>query len=185
MTVQEIVAKNTFLQRLIGAAALDTAIYEEVEADGHATMQACATVVLSSLAAGVGAGGFGSGMATQIAVISTIALLAWAAWALITFEIGVRIMPQPQTRSSVGELLRTIGFATAPGCLRVLGVLPGVTIPVFAVTAFWMLATMVVAVRQALDYQSTARAVAVCGLGWVLVITILIVLGLAFGPPLS
>jgi hypothetical protein len=187
MTVQEIVAKNanTFLQRLLGAAALDTAIYEEVEADGNATIQACATVVLSSLAAGVGARGFGSGMVTQIAFISTIALLAWAAWALITFEIGVRLMPEPQTRSNVGELLRTIGFATAPGCLRVLGVLPGVTIPVFAVTTIWMLATMVVAVRQALDYRSTGRAVAVCGLGWVLVLTITIVLGLAFGPSLS
>jgi hypothetical protein len=187
MTVQELAAKNgnTFLQRLLGAAALDTAIYEEVEADGNATIQACATVVLSSLAAGVGARGFGSGMVTQIAFISTIALLAWAAWALITFEIGVRLMPQPQTRSNVGELLRTIGFATAPGCLRVLGVLPGVTIPVFAVTSIWMLATMVVAVRQALDYRSTGRAVAVCGLGWVLILTITIVLGLAFGPSLS
>jgi hypothetical protein len=187
MTVQAIAMKdrNTFLQRLIGAAALDTAIYEEVEADENATIQACATVVLSSLAAGVGARGFGSGMVTQIAFISAIALLAWAAWALITFEIGVRLMPQPQTRSNVGELLRTIGFATAPGCLRVLGVLPGVTIPVFAVTAIWMLVAMVVAVRQALDYRSTARAVAVCGLGWALVVTIAIVLGVAFGPSLS
>jgi hypothetical protein len=124
-------------------------------------------------------------MGTQIAFITTIALIAWAAWALITFEIGVRLMPQPQTRSNVGELLRTIGFATAPGCLRVLGVLPGVAIPVFAVTTIWMLATMVVAVRQALDYRSTGRALAVCGLGGGLVLTITIVLGLAFGPPLS
>ena len=69
MSVQEIAMKdrNTFLQRLIGAAALDTAIYEEVEADENATTQTCATVVLSSLAAGVGARGFGSGMVTQIA----------------------------------------------------------------------------------------------------------------------
>ena len=52
-------------------------------------------------------------------------------------------------------------------------------------TSIWMLATMVVAVRQALDYRRTARAVAVCGLGWVLILTITIVLGLAFGPPLS
>jgi hypothetical protein len=81
--------------------------------------------------------------------------------------------------------MRTIGFAAAPGCLRVFGVLPGVTIPVFAVTAVWMLAAMVVAVRQALDYESTARAVAVCGLGWVLATAIAIVLGLAFGPTLS
>jgi hypothetical protein len=56
---------------------------------------------------------------------------------------------------------------------------------VFAVTAVWMLAAMVVAVRQALDYDSTARALAVCGVGWLLTIVIVIVLGLAFGPSLS
>jgi hypothetical protein len=187
MGVEGIMAKgtNTYLQRLVGAAALDSAIYEEVEADQSATTQAFATVLLSSLAAGLGARGFGGDTVGHIAFMSTIALLSWAAWAVVTFEIGVRIMPEPQTQSNVGELLRTIGFATAPGCLRVLGVLPGLTIPVFAVTAIWMLAAMIVAVRQALDYQSTARAVAVCGLGWVLAITIAIVLGMTFGPSLS
>ena len=94
-------------------------------------------------------------------------------------------MPQPQTRSNVGELLRTIGFAATPGCLRVFGILPEATIPVFLLSAIWMLAAMVVAVRQALDYESTARAIAVCGLGWVLATAIAIVLGLAFGPTLS
>lgn len=183
--METITGTNTFLQRLVGAAALDAAIYEEVEADERATIQAAATVLLSSAAAGIGAIGFGGRALANVAFVSAVALLAWAAWALITFEIGVRIMPQPQTRSNVGELLRTIGFATAPGCLRVLGVLPGVTIPVFAVTAVWMLAAMVVAVRQALDYESTARAAAVCGLGWVLATAIAIVLGLAFGPTLS
>jgi Yip1 domain len=179
------IARNSYLQRIIGASALDSAIYEEVEADQSATIQAFATVILSSLAAGIGSRGFGSNTAPNIALISTIAVLTWAAWALVTFGIGVRLLPQPQTRSSVGELLRTIGFATAPGCLRVLGVLPGVTVPVFALTAVWMLAAMVVAVRQALDYQSTARAIAVCAVGWTLAIAIAIVLGLVFGPTLS
>jgi hypothetical protein len=78
--------------------------------------------------------------------------------------------------------MRTIGFAATPGLLRVLGVMPSVAIPVFAVTAIWMLAAMVVAVRQALDYQSTARAVGVCFLGWVLAIVIFIVMGVLFGP---
>jgi hypothetical protein len=176
---------NTFLQRLIGAAALDSAIYEEVEADESATPQALATVVASSLAAGIGAGGFAGNSIPNIALVSIIAVLAWAAWALVTFSVGVRLLPQPQTRSNVGELLRTIGFATAPGCLRILGVLPGVTVPVFAVTAVWMLAAMVVAVRQALDYDNTLRAVAVCGVGWVLGIAVAVLLGLAFGPTLS
>jgi len=175
---------NTFLQRLIGAAALDAAIYEEVEADERATGQAFATVLLSSLAAGVGLRG-GGYMLGSVLMFSAIALLSWAAWALLTFEIGVRLMPQPETRSSVSELLRTIGFASAPGFLRVLGVIPSVTIPVFVVTAVWMLAAMVVAVRQALDYDNTARAIAVCGVGWLLAVAMAMGLGLLFGPSLS
>ena len=180
-----IIRANTYLQRLVGAAALDAAIYEEVEADGRATFQAAATVLLSSIGAGIGAVGFGGNAVANVAFVSVVALLAWAAWALVIFEVGVRLLPEPETQSNVGELLRTIGFASTPGMLRIFGVLPGVTVPVFAVTAIWMLAAMVVAVRQALDYRSTARAVAVCGLGWALAVTIALGLGLIFGPAVS
>jgi predicted MFS family arabinose efflux permease len=44
---------------------------------------------------------------------------------------------------------------------------------------------MVVAVRQALDYRSTGRAIAVCVLGWVLAIALAVALGVFFGPGLS
>jgi hypothetical protein len=172
---------NTFLQRLIGAMSLDVAIYEEVEADRGATTQAFAVVLLSSLAAGLGARGLGANSLPSIAFISIVSLVAWAAWALITLEIGGRLMPEPETQVDVGELLRTTGFASTPGLLRVLGIVPGVTVPVFAVTAIWMLLAMIVAVRQALDYRSTARAVGVCVLGWLLAIGIAAGLGLLFG----
>ena len=174
-----------FLERLIGAMALESAVYEDVEADGGATIQACAVVLLSSLAAGVGARGFRSISLGQMAFISTVALLSWAAWALLTYEIGVHLLPEPQTEANVGELMRTIGFASAPGILRVFGVIPSVTIPAFAIAAVWMLAAMIVAVRQALDYESTARAVAVCVTGWVLALALSVALGLAFGPTVS
>jgi hypothetical protein len=179
------VGNNTFLQRLIGAAALDAAIYEEVEADESATSQAFAVVLLSSVAAGIGAGAAGAPSVSRVVFFSIVSLLAWATWAVVTFEIGTRILPGEQTRADVGQLLRTIGFASTPGLLRVLGIMPAVTVPVFAVTAVWMLAAMVVAVRQALDYRSTARAVAVCALGWVLAIAIAVVLGVVFGPSAS
>ena len=104
--------------------------------------------------------------------IAIVSLLAWAAWALVTFEIGGRLMPEPQTRVDVGELLRTIGFASTPGMLRALGAFPRATTPVFVITSVWMLLAMIVAVRQALDYRSTPRAVAVCVLGWVLALTL-------------
>jgi hypothetical protein len=82
-------------------------------------------------------------------------------------------------------LLRTIGFATAPGILRIAGVIPGTTTVVFGVTAVWMLMSMIVAVRQALDYTSTARAFAVCALGWVLAFGMAIGVGIFFSPPLQ
>lgn len=180
-----VTGSNSFLQRLIGAAALDTAIYEEVEADRSATAQALVVVILSSLAAGFGARGLGGGTPTNVAFICIVALLAWAAWALLTFEIGVRLLPEPQTRSDPGELLRTIGFSATPGLLRVFGIMPAMAIPAFAISAIWMLVAMIVAVRQALDYTSTARAVAVCALGWILALAFAVVIGLMFGPSVS
>jgi len=176
---------NSFLQRLIGAAALDTAIYEEVEADRSATAQAFLVVILASVAAGVGARGFGGESPINIAFVGMVSLLAWCAWALVTFAVGAYLLPEPQTNVDVGELLRTIGFSATPGLLRFFGVLPGVTAPAFIVTSIWMLAAMVVAVRQALDYRSTARAIAVCLLGWGLAIVMAVVLGIFFGPTVS
>jgi hypothetical protein len=178
-------ATNSFLQRLIGAAALDTAIYEEVEADPGAGLQAAAIVVLSSLAAGVGARGFSENTLPNIALISIVSLMAWACWALVTYEIGARLLPEPQTSVDIGQLMRTIGFAATPGLIRVFGVIPGVTIPAFAVATIWMLVAMIVGVRQALDYTSTGRAVAVCVIGWALAAVFVLVLSMAFGSPVS
>src|SRR5206468_2412053 len=180
-----ITIRTPFVMRLIGALALDPVTYEEVEADRTATGQAFLVVVLSSVGAGIGARGLGSGSAQSMVFISALSLIAWAAWALLTYQIGVRLMPEAETKSDVGELMRTIGFAAAPGMLRVFGIVPGAAVPAFAITAVWMLVAMIVAVRQALDYKSTARAIAVCGLGWALALAIAVGLGLVFGPTVS
>ncbi|MGC4080710.1 MAG: hypothetical protein QM736_00965 [Vicinamibacterales bacterium] len=175
---------NTFLQRLIGAAALDPAIYEEVEADPSATRQAMSVVILSSVAMGIGARGLGGGIGT-IAIFGLIALITWAAWALLMFELGTRLLPGRRTRSNPYELLRTVGYAATPGFMAVLAAVPAATVQVFALTWLWMVAAMVVAVRHALDYESTGRALATCVLGFVLAMSIAVVLGLAFGPTVS
>lgn len=178
-------ATNSFVMRLIGAISLDPPIYEEVEADRSATGQALAVVLLSSIATGIGARGFGEITLGAVLFFTVVAIVGWMAWALVAFEVGYRIMPEPQTRADVGELLRTTGFATTPGLFRIFGVMPGATMPVFLATSVWILIAMVVAVRQSLEYTSTARAVAVCVLGWSLALAIFIVLGLLFGPTVS
>jgi hypothetical protein len=167
----------------MGAAALDVAIYEDVEADRGATVQAFAVVVLSSVAGGLGVSGVTG--AVNIAFFSMVALLAWVGWALVTYTVGVYLLPEPQTRADVGELMRTIGFASTPGLLRVLGVMSPLAKPVFVLTAVWMLAAMIVAVRQALDYTSTMRAVGVCVVGWLLALAFAVAFGLLFAPSLA
>jgi len=151
--------------RMIRAAKLDITLYEEVEADKGAMGQAVGVVILSSVGAGIGYVG-----ATGIAglVFGTIAaLVAWFVWAFLTFFIGTKLLPEPQTQADYGELLRTIGFSSSPGVLRVLGIIPLLGAIVNIVVAIWMLVAMVIAVRQALDYKSTGRAVGVCLIGWV------------------
>ena len=153
-------------ERMLRAARLDAQLYEEVEADQTAMGQAMGVVILSGVAAGIGNFANGGLLGT---VMGTIAALAgWYIWAFLTYFIGTKFLPEPQTSADHGELLRTVGFSSAPGLIRVLGIIPGLTALVFSVAGIWMLVAMVIAVRQALDYESTWRAIAVCVIGWLI-----------------
>ena len=163
-----------FGNRIFRAARLDVALYEEVEADKSALGQAMSVVVLSSIAAGIGstskAGIFG------MLIMVLVALAGWYIWAYLTYLIGTRLLPEPQTKADHGELLRTIGFSSSPGLIRVLGIIPGMQSIVFPIAAIWMLVAMVIAVRQALDYSSTLRAIGVCLIGWVIQVVLFVLL---------
>jgi len=165
---------SSFKDRMMGAAKLNVQVYEEVEADKSATGQAMGVVVLSSLAAGLGT--IGRGGVSGILMGTIAALIGWYIWAYMTYFIGTKLLPEPQTKADHGELLRTLGFSSAPGLIRVLGIIPGLGSIVFMIASVWMLVAMIIAVRQALDYQSTWRAVGVCGIGWVIQMIILMVL---------
>ncbi len=150
-------------QRMLGAAKLDVGTYEEVEADTTATVQAMAVVLISSIAAGIG--GIGLGISGLVR-LTLAALVSWILWASLVWVIGTKLLPEPETKANVGELLRTTGFSSSPGVLRILGFIPLIGWLINLLVAIWMLIAMVIAVRQALDFRSTARAVGVCLIGW-------------------
>ncbi|MCZ6821611.1 MAG: hypothetical protein O7F10_01525 [Deltaproteobacteria bacterium] len=153
-------------ERMIRAAKLDAQLYEEVEADRGAMGQATAVVILAAVAAGIGS--MGQGGVGGILALTVVALVSWYVWAFLTYMIGTKLLPEPATRADLGELLRTIGFSSSPGLIRLLGIIPSLTQIVFFVAGIWMLIAMVIAVRQALDYTSTVRAVGVCVIGWII-----------------
>ena len=171
---------SIFTDRMVRAARLDVNVYEEVEADQQATGQAMGVVVLASLAAGIG--NVASTGVNGVVIGTIVALIGWYLWAFITYFVGTRLLPEPQTRADYGELLRTIGFSSSPGILRILAIIPGLATIVYLVCSVWMLVAMVIAVRQALDYRSTLRAVGVCVIGWLIQLVLLwIVLSLTGG----
>ena len=165
---------TNFLDRMLRAAKLDVNLYEEVEADTGAMRQAMGVVVLSSIAAGIGS--IATGGLDGILMGTIAALIGWYVWAFLTYYIGTKFLPEPQTRADLGELLRTIGFSSSPGLIRVLGIIPGLGGVVFIVASIWMLVAMVIAVRQALDYESTLRAVGVVVIGWIIQTLIFVLL---------
>ncbi len=172
---------TSFKDRMIRAAKLDPALYEEVEADKGALGQAMGVVVLSSIAAGVGT--IGRGGPGGILTGTIVALVGWYVWAYLVYFIGTKFLPEAQTRADHGELLRTVGFSSSPGLIRILGIIPAVTGFVFLAASIWMLVAMVIAVRQALDYESTLRAVGVCAIAWVFQTLILLLVLYLLGIP--
>ena len=166
---------KNLINRIFRAIKIDVELYEEVERDRSATIQAGLVVVLSSMAAGVGALQLG---ASNFLLAPIFSLISWYVWAYIIYFVGVKLFPEKNTKSDHGELLRTIGFSSAPGLIRVFGVTPDLMAVTFIGSAFWMLACMVVGVKAALDYNSLWRALGVVIVAWlfqaILLFTILI-----------
>lgn len=161
---------RSITDRMMGAATLDVATYEEVEADTTATGQAATVVVLAAIASAIGAMGHGG-----IGIISMLigTLLGWAVWSWITYFVGTRLFGGTATW---GELARTIGFAQTPRILLVLGIVPVIGRLVGFAVAIWVLVAGVIAIRQALDF-TTGKAVLTAIIGWVVAIIPMMLLG--------
>ncbi len=162
-----------FIKRVIRALKLDPELYEEVEADEGSMGQAMLVVVMVSVAAGIGSIGI---LGIEGVIVGTILdLIGWFIWALLAYVIGTKLLPEPQTKSDLRELLRVIGFARSPGIFLILLLIPVAGKFIAVVLTIWMFVAMVIAVRQALDYKSTWRAAGVCILGAVIYFIINIV----------
>ena len=177
-------ASNTSLfKRMVRAARLQPALYEEVEADSSAIGQALLVVVLVSVATGIG-----TGLDAVIAVGAerfiyglmygvAAAIIGWLLWALFAYIIGVSILKGPKTSSTWGELLRTMGFASTPGLLRVFAFVPTIGGIIVLCGSVWRLVATIIAVRQALDF-STWRAILTALIGWLVYMVLLALLHL-------
>lgn len=164
----EHIAGRSMPERMKGAAMLDVATYEEVEADSTATAQAAGVVLIVAIAQAIGAIGIGNVLGAALA-----AILGWLIWSGVTYLIGSRVFGGTATW---GELLRTIGFAQTPGILLILAVIPLLGWLIRFIVAIWVLIAVIIAIRQALDF-STGKAIGTAVLGWIAMLLIAAILG--------
>jgi Yip1 domain len=165
------------IDRMIGAARLDPQAYESVEADEDATAPAALIVVLAALASGIGA--LDGGIDALIAVVIA-GLFGWVVYAVAVYFVGTRVFAGAETASSVGELLRTLGFAQTPRLLLVLAFIPVLGILLSIAVFIWILLTTVVAIRQALDF-STGRAIGTAIVAVLILFVVQLIVLLIFG----
>ena len=165
--------ERSFTGRMKGAAMLDVNTYEDVEADLNATGQAAGVVALVAIAQAIGSIGMGS---TGIIMGIVGAIVGWLVWSGITYLVGDKLFGGTATW---GELLRTIGFAQAPGVLYVLAIIPILGWIVRFAVGIWILIAGIIAIRQALDF-STGKAVLTAIVGWLVVVIPMAILGAMF-----
>ena len=173
---------GAFFYRVMGAVMLDAGMYETIEHDRRTTRQAFSVVLLASIAAAVGSSHAGPLTLNRVAIVAGSAMIIWVAWAVLILRIGGRHLPERGTRVTLGELMRTIGFAAAPGWLQVFAIFREVALPVLAISWAWIFVAMIVAVKHALDYHTIARAIFITAFALALVVGFALLISAAFGP---
>ena len=159
----------TFGERIVGALKLDANTFEDIERDPTAMGQAVGVIALAALAGSLGQiWRFGFG-AMLLAMVGS--LFGYALWAVVVWLVGTKLMPDPATKADFPETFRVIAFASAPGFLGAISIIPFLgTLLMFLVLPIawlWSMAAMVVAVKAVLDYTETFKAVIVVIIGFV------------------
>ena len=173
---------RSIIDRMLGALRLQSAVYEEVEADQKATGEAAFIIVATSLVSGAVNGvltGASSGFFGALG-----SLLGWAFYAWVAYIVGVKLFPGPQTKSSWGELARTLGYANTARFLILFELVPGLQALTRLVVSIWVLVATVVALRAALDI-TTGRAVWIAvasAIGQLIVIAVALTIATAVFP---
>lgn len=171
--------RHSFGERLIGAARLRSETYEDVEADRSATPQAALVVCLSAASFAIGESRAGL---ASVAYGIFRELIGWLLWSGITYGIGDKLL---RGRATWGELLRTIGFAQAPGLLSALRLITVIEAPVRYSIQTWKLLAVLVAIRQALDFDEgrwgTGKAILTAALGFVAYVSLALLESILLG----
>jgi hypothetical protein len=174
------------VERIVRAIKLDFTVFREVAEDQNATTEAAIIVFVVTFLSAIGTGlgvliaqaGFGRAVLGFFSewLLSGI-LIGWIGWAILTYFVGTVLF---QGKTEIPEMLRVLGYASAPKLLGLLGFIPCVGW-LFSL-AGWILSLIagVIAVREAMEFD-TGRAVITVLISWVIALLISLAIGALLG----
>ena len=156
--ILEGIKADSLVERMIGVMRLDKPTFEAIEADQSAIPQAATVVLIAAVASGIGS--IGDAGIAGLLIGLVMAPIGWALFSGMAYLIGTKVLAGPETKADVGEVLRTLGFAQAPGIIMAVAFIPVLGILFSLVSSIWALITAIIALKVSLEV-STGRAIAI------------------------
>ncbi|MBN1659367.1 MAG: YIP1 family protein [Anaerolineae bacterium] len=166
------------IDRILRAIRLDPNVYREIAEDENAMGEAAIIVIVVTLLSALG-----SAFAAESFFVSLIVswlmsvIVGWIGWAVLTYFIGAKLFGG---RSSIPEMMRVLGYASAPQLLGVLGFIPCLGWLASLIGAILALIAGIIAVRESMEFD-TGKAVLTVLIAWVIAFAITFGVGLVIG----
>ena len=155
---------ETTIKRIMRAIMLDREFYKEAEADTSLNQEALMIVIIVSVIGAIGSF-FSSLMAQNFGqailaffVSAVVGVANYYIWSYVTYFIGTNMF---KGDAEPGELLRVLGYASAPRLLSLLGFIPCIGWLISLAGGIWSLVAGFFGVQEALDLDTTETLVTI------------------------
>ena len=156
-----------FLNIVFKSIKLDKSLYTDNKNFSEAAIYFAGIImILDGMAGAVAANTI---VKTAIAMSGLTAILTWFVWAIFIFVIGVKLFPDKQTKVPFKKVLTAVGFAHAPGLLRLFAVTPDLMIPIIFLTQFWIFAALIISTKQILNLKSNFKSFGIVFLSFLII----------------
>lgn len=153
------------LDRIIRAIRLEPGLYREA-ADNEKLMSESLIIVVAVALIGALGSVFGADrpFMSFMADLSNSILFGWLLWSLVAYFVGTAFF---EGKASVNELLRAIGFASAPRILSLFAAIPCIGWLIAVIGFVLSLIATVIAIREAMRFD-TDKAIVTAVIGFIL-----------------
>jgi hypothetical protein len=166
------------VDRIVRAIRLDWTVFREIAEDKSAIKEAAIIVLVVSLLSAIG-GGIASGNFILSFLVNWIVaiLVGWIGWAILTYFVGSLLF---KGKSDIVEMMRVLGYASAPKLLGLFGFIP--CVGWLIALAGWVLSLIAgfIAVREAMEFD-TVDAIVTILISWVVALAISVIISLILG----